>query len=99
MMDRIDYQSIGDVLRQSIDESCMREHLDECRAADMWAAVVGPEIAASTCRPSVARGVMTVVCRYAPLRQELMMNRSRLRRAINAALGREVVSEIRFTNS
>lgn len=95
-MQRRDYQTAGDVLRQVIEEASMTDRLDEARAAAVWSAVVGPHIAARTMRPYVSHGLMTVRTPDAPLRQELMMTRSSLIRAINDTVGREVITDIRF---
>ncbi len=95
-MERRDYQTIGDVLRQALEESRMTDRLDEVRASAAWESVVGPHIAALTGKPWVSNGLMTVRTPDAALRQELMMSRSVLVRNINAAVGREVISDIRF---
>lgn len=95
-MERRDYQTIGDVLRQALEESRMTDRLDEVRAAAVWESVVGPNIAALTGRPWVSKGVMTVRTPDASLRQELMMSRSSLVRNINVIIGRDIITDIRF---
>lgn len=97
-MERIDPQSIGDVLRLAFQENCMQDRLDECKAADLWQAVVGPELASKCRRPFVRNGLMTVGVPNAALRNELLMNRSSLRNAINHTIGKETITEIRFTS-
>lgn len=96
-MERKQYQSVGDVLRLAFQDNCMQDHLDECKAVDIWPSVVGRELAAQCMRPSVKDGIMSVGIRNASLRHELMMNRSRLCRAINSAVGRVIIDDIRFT--
>lgn len=95
-MERKESQSIGDILRMAFQENCMQERLDECKAAEIWPEVVGSFISGLCGRPSVKGGVMTVGVPDAPLRHELTMTRSRIIRAINTRLGKEVVSDIRF---
>ncbi|MDE7159743.1 MAG: DUF721 domain-containing protein [Muribaculaceae bacterium] len=97
-MERRDFQTVGDVLRQALEESRMTDRLDEVRAAAAWEAVVGTHIASLTARPWVSKGIMTVRTPDASLRQELMMSRSALVRNINAAVGRQVITDIRFTS-
>ena len=96
-MERKQSQSIGDVLRLAFQDNCMQDHLDERKAIDVWASVVGRELAAQCMRPTVRDGVMTVGVRNASLRHELTMNRSRLCRAINSGVGRVIIDDIRFT--
>ena len=73
----------------------MTPRLDECRAVELWPQVVG-ELADRCGRPFVHKGVMTISVHAAPLRQELTMMRSRLVAALNEAVGRPAISDIRF---
>lgn len=95
-MRRVEPETIGDVLRQTLQEQGMTGRLYETRAINLWPAIVGEEIAAFTSRPMIHEGLMTVHVRTAPLRQELNMSRSTLKRIINETLGRDVVTELRF---
>lgn len=95
-MKRQDPESVGDVLRQALQEQGMTDRLYETKAIGLWRPTVGDEIADLTSRPSVYNGIMTVHVRVAPLRHELNMSREVLRRIINDALGREVIREIYF---
>lgn len=97
-MERKESQSIGDILRLALQENCMQDRLDESRAAELWGAVVGEDIARQCARPFVKSGVMTVGVPNASLRQELAMNRTKLRLAINREIGRDTLSEIRFSS-
>lgn len=95
-MKRTDSQSIGDILRLALQENCMDSRLDEYKAVELWSKVVGQHIASQCRRPFVKEGLMTIGVSNAALRQELLMNRSRLRAAINREIGKETISEIRF---
>lgn len=87
---------MGDILRLAFQENCMQDHLDECKAIELWESVVGRNLAAMCRRPKVEAGVMTVGVPNASLRHEFTMSRSSLRNAINYAIGKETISEIRF---
>lgn len=95
-MKRLDPESVGDVLRQTLEAGGMTKRLYETRAVGVWSFVAGEEIAARTSRPVVRDGLMTVYVRNASLRQELNMSRSALIRIINDTLGREVITDLRF---
>ncbi|MBD5187050.1 MAG: DUF721 domain-containing protein [Bacteroidales bacterium] len=95
-MQRIDYQTIGDVMRSIVAESSFGPQLDEVKAIECWPQIVGKELSGRMGRPRVSRGIMTIVTRHAPLRQEMMMHRTSLARAINQMLGKEVIKEIIF---
>lgn len=95
-MERLNPESIGDILREVFRQSCMQSRLDECEASDLWPLIVGDVIAAQCRKPVVTKGVMTVGVADAALRNELAMSRSSLKNAINKALGKQTITEIRF---
>lgn len=95
-MKRIEPESIGDVLRLTIQQSNMTGRLDECKAIDLWPQLIGEGMAKKMSRPKVSCGVMVVYVDSAALRHELNMRRSVLIDAINARLGKEVIKSIRF---
>ena len=95
-MKRAKPESIGEVLRNLLEESSMQAKLDELKAAGIWKTIVGEEIAGICRKPDVASGIMTIGVPNAPLRHELMMNRTQLRHAINNRIGVEIIKEIRF---
>lgn len=90
--------SLGEAMRQMIEEAQMGARLDEQKAIEAWPLVVGVAIARSGPRPTVRAGVMTVRLYNAALRQDLSMQRSRLVAAINSLIGRPTLSDIRFTS-
>lgn len=95
-MKRIEPESIGDVLRLTIQESNMTGRLDEVRAIELWPEVIGVGMAKRMSRPLVSSGVMVIYVDSAPMRQELNMHRTRLIKLLNMQLGKEVIKEIRF---
>lgn len=70
--------------------------LDEHRASALWPEIVGQGINRYTITRWVKDGVMHVQLSSAPLRNELMLNRTRVIQLINEALGRDVIKEIVF---
>ena len=95
-MDRKVPESVGDVLRNLLQETSLQNRMDELKAADLWKAVAGELIAKSTGNPQVKNGVMSISVPNASLRNELHMNRSLLRNIINKKIGKNVITEIRF---
>lgn len=95
-MQRSEIKSIGDVLREAIEETNMQTRLDELQAADLWPQIVGSEIASHTMRPLVRSGVMTIRVIDASLRQELSMHRTLLLREINRLMQKDVIMSLRF---
>ena len=97
-MQRHTPQSVGDVLRDLLQETSLQSRMDELKAADLWENVVGSAIASKTSRPHVKNGVMSIGIPNPALRNELHMNRTHLREIINNYLGKEIITEIRFTS-
>lgn len=95
-MKRLEPESIGDVLRHTLQQQGMTDRLHEAKAVAAWPSVVGEKIASFCGRPYVCNGLMTVYVRSAPLRQELTMSKSILMRLLNEAAGHEAVKEMRF---
>lgn len=97
-MQRHKPQSIGEVLRNLLEETSLQNRMDELHAATLWSKIAGPELAAQTRHPQVKAGIMSIGVPNAALRNELLMNRTRLREIINSTLGKEIISEIKFTS-
>lgn len=96
-MKRVEAQSLGELLRQAVEENQSAMRFDEINAIEAWPRVIGLDIASKTLRPYIKNGVMTIRVPAAPLRQELNMMRSSIARAINRETGKETVKELRFT--
>lgn len=95
-MERYEPQSLGDLMRQAVEESLTTPRFDELNAIHAWPKVIGQEIAAKAGRPFIKNGVMTIRVFAAPLRHELNMMRSQIAAAINAETGKPTVKELRF---
>lgn len=96
-MERTEAQSLGELLRQAIEENRSAFRFDEINAINAWPKVIGGAISARTLRPVIKAGVMTIRVPAAPLRHELNMMRSQIAAAINAEVGKETVKELKFT--
>lgn len=96
-MERKDPELLSDILRNAIEETMTHRRFDEITAIQLWPSVIGRELAEKSPRPVVKNGVMTIRIFSAPLRQELNMRRSSLAAALNKAVGKDVIKEIKFT--
>ena len=95
-MERKDPESVGDVLRNLLEETSLQGRMYELKAVELWPKVAGSVIASECKKPSVKNGVMSIGVANASLRNDLHMNRSRLRAVINEYLGKEIITEIKF---
>lgn len=97
-MDRKEPESIGEVLRNLLEETSLQSRIDELKAIDLWPRIVGHDIAVLCKKPTADKGVMKISVPNASLRQELHMNRTKIKNAINSELGKQSIIEIKFTS-
>lgn len=95
-MKRTQAQQIGEIINGYLKQENLDLALDEHRASALWPEIVGQGVNRYTMRRWVKDGVMHVQLSSAPLRNELMLNRSRIVALVNEALGREVIHDIVF---
>lgn len=95
-MKRTEPKSIGQIIRESIEQAGKTETVAEQRACYLWSEVVGPVINRYTFKRYVERGVMHVYLTSAALKNELSFNRSSLVKRINQAVGSEAITSIIF---
>lgn len=95
-MKRTQAKTIGEIVQDYLKQENLDAALDEHRASALWPQIVGQGINRYTVTRWVKDGVMHVQLSSAPLRNELLLNRSRVIQLINEALGREVIKDIVF---
>lgn len=97
-MKRIEPESVGDVLRNLLQEAELQGRMEELKAVELWPKTVGNAIASECGKPIVRKGIMSIGVKNASLRNELHMSRTTLRRLINQELGKEIITEIKFVS-
>ena len=95
-MKRTEAETVGDIITRLLKAENLEQKFDEQRVAAMCKDVGGQGINRYTVNRSVRNGVLYVTISSAPLRNELMMNRSRLVSRINDFMGHEVIHDIVF---
>lgn len=95
-MKRTEPQSIRQLIDRVMDTSARSDDILAMRAAALWPHIVGPGINRYITRRYVAQGVLHVHISSGPVKNDLSFQRQSLIKAINDALGREVITQIRF---
>lgn len=95
-MKHTDAETVGAIIQRFLKAENLDGKLDEQRVSALWPDVVGQGINRYTMSRSVKDGVLYVRISSAPLRQELVLNRSILIKRLNEAVGREVIRDIVF---
>lgn len=95
-MKRKEPLSVGEIMERYLNPAELDESINERRLEAFWPEVVGPYINRQTLRRYVSRRVLHVVIASAPLRNDLMINRSSLVRRLNEITGADVIDDIVF---
>lgn len=87
-------QSLQEVIEELIQAYRLKDGLNEVRLREFWELLMGPVIASKTVTVNLNDKVLTIRLNSSVLRQELMYKREEIKKALNEALGMEVVKEI-----
>lgn len=93
-MKRTDPQQIGQFVERVLSQAGISDRLDEHRICVLWPEIVGPGINRYTVRRFVDGGKLHVYLTSAALKNELMFNRQSLVKALNDAVGRQVITDV-----
>ena len=93
-MKRTEAMTVGDIINQLLKEDNIDRQFDEQKVVYMWPEIVGQGINRYTTSRWVKNGVLYLHISSAPLRNELMMNRTTLIKHLNDAVGSEVIRDI-----
>lgn len=89
-----DVKPLGDLVREFVELHKGSDYLDEQKAIQAWAKVVGPFIASHTIDLSIKDGRLFVRVDSDALRNELSYSKSLLLKNLNEQVGKEIVKEI-----
>ncbi len=93
-MKRTSPKSIGELLDQLFKSPNIAAKIAEGSLPDIWRQVVGPIIAEQTRQVRLVKGTLFVHIASAVMRNELMMQRDAIVRAINARCGMDIVQSL-----
>ena len=86
--------SIGDAIRQFLDKSRLKGDIQAMQIEDVWEAIMGKTVARYTEKLQIIGDKLIITTPVAPLRQELIYQRDKIRQRVNEALGQRVVNEV-----
>lgn len=87
---------ISEIIDTVIRDEGLEDNMLAHRALSVWGTIVGSYINRLTTTRRVAGNTLMLHIASAAVRQELSINKTPLLRALNDALGKEVIKEIRF---
>ncbi len=95
-MKRQNTEQLGSIVRRFLRSAGLETPLNEHRLANAWYEVAGAAAAGYTRKAYVSNRTLYVEVRSPALRSNLFMRRAELVRRLNAFVGADVISAIKF---
>jgi len=86
--------SIGDAIQKFLDQSRIKGPIQALQIGDVWEDIMGKTIARYTEDIKIINDTLFITTHVAPLKQELIFQKEKIKLRVNEALGKNVVKEI-----
>ena len=86
--------SIGEALQKFLDESRIRGSIQALQIEDVWEEIMGKTIARYTEEIRIINDTLFITTHVAPLKQELVFQKEKIKLRVNEALGKKIIKEI-----
>ena len=86
--------SIGEALKQFLDSSRIKGGIQALQIEDVWEKIVGKIVARYTNKLQIFGDKLIITTDVAPLKQELIYQKEKIKQRINEALGKNTIKEI-----
>lgn len=93
-MERKEAESVGDILRQYLKITQIENHTYEVEIAKVWQETLGEVITRETDRIHLWSGSLFVDLKSPALKNEILMRRTAIARALNEKLGSDVIKQV-----
>jgi predicted nucleic acid-binding Zn ribbon protein len=86
--------SIGDAIKLYLQKSRIKGSIQALQIEDVWESIMGKTIARYTDELKVINKTLFITTNVAPLKQELVYQKEKIKLRVNEALGEKVIEEI-----
>ena len=86
--------SMGDALKQFLNQSRLKGYMQAMQIEEIWEKLMGRTISRYTDKISIHGSTLYITTSVAPLKQELLYQKEKIRQRVNEALGEKVISEV-----
>ena len=86
--------SIGDAIKLFLNQSRIKGSIQALQIEDVWEQVMGKTIARYTENLKVINKTLFITTYMAPLKQELIYQKEKIKLRVNEALGKNIIKEI-----
>lgn len=85
---------IGDAIKQFLNQSRLKGEIQALQIEDIWEKIMGKTIARYTENLKVINRTLFITTHVAPLKQELMYQKEKIKLRVNEALGDKVIDDV-----
>ena len=86
--------SIGEALDKFLEQSRLRGSIQALQIGDVWEDIMGKTIARYTEEIRIINDTLIITTHVAPLKQELIFQKEKIKLRVNEALGKKIIKEI-----
>ena len=86
--------SIGDAIDKFLEQSRIRGSIQALQIGDVWEDIMGKTIARYTEEIRIINDTLFITTHVAPLKQELIFQKEKIKLRVNEAVGKKIIKEI-----
>ncbi|HMU47406.1 MAG TPA: DUF721 domain-containing protein [Chitinophagaceae bacterium] len=86
--------SIGEAMRQFLEGSRIKGGIQSLQIEDAWEEIMGKTIARYTDKIQIIGDKLIITTHVAPLKNELIYQKEKIRQRVNEALSQKVINEV-----
>ena len=86
--------SLGEALRKFLDNSRLKGAVQALRIEEVWEEIMGKTIARYTDKLQIIGDKLIITTSVAPLKNELLYQKEKIRQRVNEALKQKVINEV-----
>ena len=91
---RVGEYSFKEALKQFLGASRIKGGIQAMQIEDLWEEMMGKTVARYTDKLQIIGDKLIITTRVAPLKNELIYQKDKIRQRVNEALGQKVVNEV-----
>ncbi|MBS1918702.1 MAG: DUF721 domain-containing protein [Bacteroidetes bacterium] len=86
--------SISDAIQQFLEQSRIKGDIQAMQIEDAWEQIMGKTIARYTDKLQIIGDKLIITTHVAPLKNELIFQKEKIKARVNETLGKKIISEI-----
>ncbi len=86
--------SMKEAMKQFLDSSRIKGGIQALQIEDVWEEIMGKTIARYTDKLQIIGDKLIITTQVAPLKQELLYQKEKIRQRVNEALGQKIINDV-----